>query len=270
MINSTVPALSFVTIGIAMVFGFLIPAVLFIVLRKKYDCKKLPFFAGCAGFFLGAVVLEGIFHAIILGGGRAQILMAKPVLYGLYGGFMAGLFEETARLAAYKILLKKGGEKYAGSETALAYGAGHGGFEAFYILVISMITNLVFGIMINTGNTEVLFMGADEAKAASVLNVLTQLTETNPWMFLVSVIERFGAVAVHMSLSVLVWFAVKNKKYYFYILAIILHLLLDMIAGTGSLLGLPIAVIEVILYVYAALCVFLSYKVWKKENIKVE
>ncbi len=270
MSNSTVQALTFVTMGIAIVFGFLIPAVMFVVLRKKFGCKKMPFFAGCAAFFLGAVVLEGLFHTIILGGGRAQVLMAKPVLYGLYGGFMAGLFEETARFVAYKVLLKKGGDIYADNSTALSYGAGHGGFEAFYILVVSMITNLVFGIMINTGNTEVLFMGADEAKTAQVLSVLNQLVATNPWMFLVSVMERFGAVAVHVSLSVLVWFAAKNKKYYFYLLAIILHLLLDMIAGTGTLLGLPVFVIEIILYVYAAFCAFLSYKVWKKESKKVE
>lgn len=266
MINSTVPVLSFVTIGIAIAFGFLIPAVLFLFLQKKYDCKKLPFFIGCGTFFLFAIVLEGIFHSLILAGGRAESLMSKPVLYGLYGGFMAGLFEETGRFVAYKILLKKGKDKYADDKNALAYGAGHGGFEAFYILVVSMITNLVFGIMINTGNTEALFKGLDEAKIAATQNVLNQLVTISPWTFLVSVIERFGAVAYHIAASVLVWFAVKNKKIWLYPLAIVLHMLLDMLAVIGMKFGIPTPVIEVFLYLYSAACIFVAWKVWKKER----
>lgn len=270
MINSTVSTLSFVTMGIAVLLGLLIPAVMFIVLKKKYDCKKLPFFAGCATFFIAAIVLEGICHNLILGGGRAEILMSKPVLYGLYGGFMAGLFEETGRFIAYKILLKKGKDKYADDKTALAYGAGHGGFEAFYILVVSMITNLVFGVMINTGNTELLLAGLDEAKLAATENVLNQLVTLSPWTFLVSVVERFGAVAWHMAASVLVWFAVKNKKFWLYPLAILLHMVLDMLAVIGMQFGIPVFLIEVFLYLYSAACIFLAWKVWKKGRKVLE
>lgn len=269
-INSTVPALSFVTMGIAILFGFLIPAVLFLILKKKYDCKKLPFFVGCATFFIAAIVLEGLVHTIILGGGRAEILMAKPVLYGLYGGFMAGLFEETGRFIAYTIILKKGREKYSDNKTALAYGAGHGGFEAFYILVVSMITNLVFGIMINTGNTEVLFNGLDATKAAATQNVLNQLVTTTPLTYLVSVIERFGAVAFHMAASVMVWFAVKNKKFWLYPVAILLHMILDMLAVIGMQFGLPIVLIEVFLYLYSGFCIFIAWKIWRKSELVLE
>ena len=266
MSNSTVPVLSFVTMGVSVIFGFLIPGVLFIVLKKKYEIKKLPFFAGCATFFIAAIVLEGICHNLILGGGRAEILMSKPILYGLYGGFMAGLFEETGRFITYRILLKKEKDKYVDDKTAFAYGAGHGGFEAFYILVVSMITNLIFGVMINTGNTELLFTGLDEAKLAATENVLNQLVTLSPWTFLVSVVDRFGAVAWHMAASVLVWFAVKNKKFWLYPLAILLHMVLDMLAVIGMQFGVPIALIEVFLYLYSAACIFFAWKVWKKES----
>ncbi len=166
----------------------------------------------------------------------------------------------------YKILLKKGKDKYVDDKTAFAYGAGHGGFEAFYILVVSMITNLIFGVMINTGNTELLFTGLDEAKLAATENVLNQLVTLSPWTFLVSVVERFGAVTWHMAASVLVWFAVKNKKFWLYPLAILLHLVLDMLAVIGMQFGVPIALIEVFLYLYSAACIFFAWKVWKKES----
>lgn len=270
MNNLMVPVFSIVTMGIAILFGFLIPAVLFLVLKKKYGCKILPFFIGCGTFFLFAVVLEGLFHTIILGGGRAEVLMSKPVLYGLYGGFMAALFEETGRYIAYTILLKKGKDKYADDKTALAYGAGHGGFEAFYILVASMITNIVFSVMINTGNTELLMKGLDETKAVETMNVLNQLVTTSPWTYLVSIVERFGAVAYHMAASVLVWFAVKNKKFWLYPLAFVLHMILDMLAVIGMKFGLPIVLIEVFLYLFSGVCVFIAWKVWKKETKTLE
>lgn len=262
MITQTIPALSFVTMALALLAGIAIPLTLLLVLTKKHGCKKLPFFVGCATFFLAVIVLESAVHALVLGGQRGHTLMSKPLLYALYGGLMAGLFEETGRFIAYKILHKKSDD----DKTALSYGAGHGGFEAFYLLVVSMITNLVFGIMIKTGNTEVLFAKADEATAAAITSTLQTLCETKPTLFLVSILERVGAVAFHMAASVLVWFAVKNpKRLYLYPVAIILHALLDMIAAFGNSMGLPIMLIELLVYIYAGLTVLLAVKIWKKE-----
>lgn len=262
MITQTVPALSFVTMTLALLSGIAIPLTLLAFLTKKHGCKKLPFFVGCATFFLAAIVLEGAVHSVVLGGQWGQTLMSKPLLYALYGGLMAGLFEETGRFVAYKFLHKKSDD----DKTALSYGAGHGGFEAFYLLVVSMITNLVFGIMINTGNTEVLFAKADEATAAAITSTLQTLCATNPTVFLISILERIGAVAFHMSASVLVWFAVKNpKRWYLYPIAIVLHALLDMIAAFGNSMGLPIILIELLIYIYAALTILLAVKIWKKE-----
>ena len=74
-------------------------------MTKKEKCFAV--FIGCAVFVVFAMILEGTCNALILGGGRAAALMQKPVLFGLYGGLMAGLFEESGRLIAFKTLLKK-------------------------------------------------------------------------------------------------------------------------------------------------------------------
>ena len=83
--TATVPALSFVAMGISIIFSVAIPVGLFIFYRKKYNCQIKPFFIGCGIFIIFELVLEGALHTIILGGGRAQALMAKPLLYGLFG-----------------------------------------------------------------------------------------------------------------------------------------------------------------------------------------
>ena len=62
-------------------------------------------------------------------------------LYALYGGLMAGLFEETGRYLAFSFALKKYRAK---NVNALMYGAGHGGFEAIVIVGLTMINNIVW------------------------------------------------------------------------------------------------------------------------------
>lgn len=262
MTSQTVPALSFVTMGISLLFGIAIPVGLFIYYRKKYDCKIKPFITGFAIFAIFALVLERIFHTITLGGGRQQALMAKPVLYGLYGGFMAGFFEETGRLLAFKTILEKSQDN---DNTALMYGAGHGGFEAFYLLFATAVSNIVMAVMINSGNTQALTANLTGEKLIATQQLLTTIISTHPLTFCAGVIERIPSVAIHISLSIIVWFAAKNKRnWYFYPLAILLHLIVDAIAGTLSIMNVNVVLIEVILYICAGIIVFVAYKIWRK------
>lgn len=264
MITQTVPALSFVTMGISLLFGIAIPLGLFIFYRKKYNCKIKPFITGCAVFAIFALILESIFHLIILGGGRQQLLMAKPLLYGLYGGLMAGLFEETGRFLAFKTVLK---ESQDNDNTALMYGAGHGGFEAFYILFGTAISNILMAVMINSGNTQLLTANLTGEKLAAIQQVITTLITTKPLAFCAGVVERIPSVAIHISLSIIVWFAAKNKnKWYFYPLAIVLHLIVDAITGTLSVMNANVILIEVIIYICAVAVIFVALKIWRKNS----
>ena len=267
MNTQTVPALSFVTMGISLLFGIAIPVGLLIFYRKRYNCKIMPFITGCAVFAIFAIVIEGIFHTITLSGGRQQALMAKPLLYGLYGGFMAGFFEETGRLLAFKTILEKS-QDY--DNTALMYGAGHGGFEAFYVLFASAISNIVMAAMINSGNTHALTVNLTGEKLIATQQLITALINSNPLTFCAGIIERIPSVAIQISLSIIVWFAAKNKtRWYFYPLAILLHLIIDALAGTLSLYNVNVILIEVIIYIYAGLTVFAAYKIWQKNVVTV-
>lgn len=69
----------------------------------KWRC----FFAGAAAFILFAMILEQLLHSAVLRSPAGAVLQGNIWLYGLYGGLAAGLFEETGRLAAFRLLLKK-------------------------------------------------------------------------------------------------------------------------------------------------------------------
>ena len=264
MLTQTVPALSFVTMGITLLMGIAIPLGLFIFYRKKYDCKIKPFITGCAIFAVFALVLEGICHAIILGGGRQDLITAKPLLYALYGGLMAGLFEETGRFIAFKTVLK---DSHDTDNTALMYGAGHGGFEAFYILFVSGVSNIIMAVLINSGNTQLLTTGLTADKLAAIQQLIDTLVTTKPLAYCAGIVERIPAVAFHISLSVIVWFAVKNKeKWYLYPLAIILHLVLDAATATLAAYKVNVVLIEAFIYVFAIAIIFLALKIWRKNS----
>lgn len=270
MTNQSIPALSFVTMGISLSAGFIIPALAYFIFRKKFGSKghRLPFFIGCATFAVFAMILEGACNALILGGGRAESLMQKPVLYGFFAGFMAGLFEETGRFVAFKTILKK---RLSGDleddSTALFYGAGHGGFEAFYVLASGMALNIVLGIMQNTGNIDSAIKSMNGISLEQVQGILTALETSNPLYFLLGIVERLSAVTIHISASVIVWFAAKDKKYlYLYPLAIVLHAAFDAFTASLSLLSANVFLIEAVLLVWAIIFALAAHSFWKKVS----
>lgn len=261
----TVPTLSIVFIIIDMVMGIAIPVALFVFLKKRYQCSMVAFGIGCAVMFGFALVLEQIVHFLVLRSPAGSMIQGNIWFYGLYGGLMAGLFEETGRLVAFKTVLRK---KQYNDNNALMYGAGHGGFELFYILVFGMINNLIISLLMNSGNTEILTAALSGDALTEVENAFALLSGTSSSMFLVSLIERGAALIAQLSLSVLVWFAVKRGGKYMmlYPLAIVAHLLLDAVAVILNNFTGSIVLVECVVWMLALIYAALAYGVWKKQK----
>ena len=72
-------------------------------------------------------------------------------------------------------------------------------------------------------------------------------------------------LGILITLLGIVFIAAKNENnWYFYPLAILLHLIIDAIVGTLSTMNVNAVLIEVILYVCAVAIVFIEYKIWCK------
>lgn len=244
-----------------MVVSVAIPVCLCVFLRRKFQCGLLPFFVGCGVMFLFAFVLEQIVHTIVLALPVGQVIRNEIWLYALYGGLMAGLFEETGRLVAMKFVL----QKYRGNDhNALMYGAGHGGFEAFYIMFFAMLNNLIYALIINSGSAEALLNSLDPTGQAALREVFDTLSTASPLLFLPAPVERLAAVTLQISLSVLVWNAVKGKgKIGWYVLAVALHSAVDAAAVLMSRYGVPVWGVEAVVWLMAVMCALLAAWVWK-------
>ena len=233
--------------------GIALPLVLYIYYRKKMKANHLPFWTGCVTFVLFALVLEQVMYYFLMKLPIWTTISGNLWLFGIVGGFFAGLFEETGRFVAFKTVLRK---KRGNDANALMYGAGHGGVEAVILLSVTMVINVVYALQFNAGNTA----------AFGSLDAAQTLLNMPSWYFLVGAVERIAAVTIHISLSVLVWFAAKNsKRFWLFPLAILLHLLVDAVAVILSKLGVNVWIIEGSVYVLAAALVVLAIVVWKKN-----
>jgi len=260
----TVPTLSIMFMAVSALIGIAIPVALFLVFRKKYMADVLPFFIGCAVFIVFALLFESFVYQLIFATDAGKAMVNNIWVYGIFAGLMAGLFEETGRYTAFKTVLRK---KRGNNRNALMYGAGHGGFEAIYLLGASMISNIVMAVTINAGMSDKLTTGVTDPAALQRINAtIAALTGTAPTVFLVGSVERFAAVALHISLSVLVWFAAKNggRRFWLYPLAIMLHAFADAAAVILSQYTSNLWLLEGAVYFISACCVVIATVVWKK------
>lgn len=258
----TVSELSIVFMVISSLAGFAIPVILLIFFRKKKEADILPFFVGCAVMLVFALILESAVHQIVLGSSVGERILGNIWLYALYGGLMAGLFEETGRFIAFKTVLKKQDKDV----NALMYGAGHGGFEAAVLLGFTMISNIAIAVIINSGNTSVLTENLSGDTLTQMEAALKDLTMTAPYIFLIGIIERVFAVTLQIALSVIVWTAVKNKKrWYLYPAAILIHFFVDAAAVILMHYNVPTLLIEVLVGVMAALAAVFAKNLFVKS-----
>lgn len=257
----TVPLLSILFMGFALAISIALPIGLCIYFRKAKKADLLPFLIGCAVMILFAFVLESFAHRLILKSKAGPAITGNIWLYGFYGGAMAGIFEETGRFIAFKTILRK---KQNNDANALMYGAGHGGIEAFVILGITSINNILYSVLINTGKTETLTAPVTGELLEQVEGAIRGLITTPSWQFLLGSVERVFAVILHISLSVLVWFAAKKKnRTYLYPAAILLHLTVDAVTVILAGKNVSMFLVEAMAALFAAISMFLAKKVWK-------
>lgn len=227
-----IPTVNIILMALNGILGFAVPIGLSIWLIKKYHCRIETILIGAGVFFLFALVLETIVHQIVLP--RTNI-MGNTLAYATYGGLMAGLFEESGRFIAMKFLLKKDRQ-----HTALAYGAGHGGIEMIMIFGISMLTYAFLAVMANLGKMDMILATAPAEAKDQMDSLLATFQSNTPVDYLMGLWERFSALVLQLSLSVLVLVAVRCKgRWWLFPIAILLHALVDgltvMLVGNVSM-----------------------------------
>lgn len=258
--NGKVPVLSIILMFISCITVFLVPVFLFGYFRQRKKADILPFFVGCLVMILFAFVIEAGVNKALYPKLQESVSENNYYLLALYGGLMAGLFEECGRYIAFRTVLRG---RMDNDANALMYGAGHGGIEAVVLFCVLMINNMATSFMINSGNISGVLSSLSGTAYSNMEANINLLTTLPPYTFFIGAAERFFAISIHISLSVIVWTAAKNRrKRYLFPVAIFIHFVIDSIsAGLGLYIDSKI-MIELVIMVMAVLLAIYSRRIY--------
>jgi uncharacterized membrane protein YhfC len=215
-----------------------IPVILAFYMWKKYKTSWAIFFLGMLLFLvsLSRIPLNNVFSSYItlkFSGDTALILA------GLFVSLTAGIFEEGVRVLAFGLFIKS--RSY---EKAVMYGIGHGGGgESMIFVGISFLISFII---------YKLFPGILPA------GLLPQIAGAEWYLPMIGALERILAIAIQISLSVLVMHAFLRRKYYFILIAILYHMTIDFVSVYINY-KFGIFLTEIMVFIFAGISIALIY-----------
>lgn len=246
---------------ICVIITTLVPLIVSIIMlvRKKWNVKS--FFIGVLAFFISQIVLRIPLLNILSNVSKEFTTFYSSILGTiLIGGLSAGLFEETARLIGAKIVSKKDTLTFKDS---LSFGFGHALCEVVLLVGLTQFSNLIVYFMINADNFHDIMISSG-IKESQYAQYLQQYTSVQAIDYVYSLIERCSSIIFHVMNTILVFYGVKSKKYWFYLLAILLHTIFNSIAVLiGSYCGYLVT--EIVLLIFSTIGLTLTIKKLKKD-----
>lgn len=187
-------------LGLLITVGIPVGAAVYFLVRKD---GSVWFFAAGIGAFVVTQLLIRIPLLQYLGKNWEWYMLLpynNLVLYFAFQGITAGLFEETGRWIGFRCVGRK--QRTFRWIDGLAFGLGHGGVEAVWVGVSGILPALM------AGNVD--------------------------WTGLIAGAERLFAMMIQIGLSFVVLTGVKRRQPRYWVLAVVLHGLVDFLLILGN------------------------------------
>lgn len=210
-----------ICIGSMIIVSTGFPVIFLVVYKRKHKIAWRPIIVGALVFIFFSQILEKTLHTFVLlpHSSTEEWLTHRPIIYAIYGGLAAGVFEEIGRYIGFRFFLKK----YREWKDGIAYGIGHGGIEAILVGALGGIQYLTFASLINASKFDQLIPSSSGSQ-----QIKSHLLD-DPEFFLLGGVERILAFTIQLGLSLLVFYAVQKKRV-FLLYAIIIHAVFDFLA----------------------------------------
>lgn len=264
----------------------LIPAALYVFLKRKYHVGSQPFWAGVIAFIVFALILERLALSILYKTSFWAGLSQSTLLSVAVTGLIAGIFEESGCLISMKIssALEEKEEREEEEEIknisdhvkkhimeaehernhAILHGLGHGGAVVF-VFVMTMILNLIYAFNSGTNMFAVTTDPIDSMANASLLEAMTSMQGFHAVDFIYTLVEEIAALGIHISLAVMVWISMKGSWYrLFFPLSILLHAGSDILVEVLLESGLSEFMCVVFFVIMAMVIVQFTLILWHK------
>ena len=169
-------------------------------------------------------------------------------------------------LQLVKYILKKNRTR----ENAVFYGVGHGGIEILSVILPTMLTYLAVAILFSGGDTQEAMraLKITEDTAAAALPSVQAAAAFGFAEAAMNVLERLLAMAIHVSLTVIVFYGVRNAKKLCLPSAIFLHALADTFPALYQRGAAQLWTVEVWAAFWAAVMAFAAIRLYR--NMKTD
>lgn len=240
-------------INVIICFGIPIGFLIYLIAAKRDGIK--PFFVGVLVFLISQVFLRIPILQYVLPKMDWYVTMSAfyPIIYCIFLGITAGIFEEVGRFLGFKLALKKKRTWFHG----LAFGIGHGGIEAILLAGMSNLKNLAILISFNNGSYSSSKFGISEEKVRALFNGVSNMN------ILFGGIERILAITLHVGLTLLVLYGINKRKNIYLLLAILIHGTTDAVVAILSSSGFGMNIVEIWCAACAVLLLLFSIKIRK-------
>ena len=246
---------------VALLVDFGLPVALGVYLHRRFGVSWRFFLYG-ALVFAGFQLFTRIPLVTLLGGLLRPNQLPATYQWAWLAGLAltAGIFEEVGRYVGYRWLFSA---KERTWDRALMFGVGHGGLEAMGFVGLQVLSSLLTVVALS--RVDVGQLNLPEAQAAQVRALLSLPW----WMPLVGAFERVGAMAIQVSLAVVVLQAFVRGRLAWLWAAIAYHALVDFASVGASRLLTPagpvgssaggVVAVEGVVAVFALVSVWLIF-----------
>jgi uncharacterized membrane protein YhfC len=186
--------------------------------------------------------------------GIGSFLQSVPLIVNaIILGLLAGIFEETARYILFKLILKNTRSWKEG----ILVGLGHGGTEA---ILLGILAAVGFVTMIGYRNIDLSTVPSIPADQLELARQQVEAYWSTTWYIaLMGFVERVFAVCLHVSLSVMVMYAIVYGKPIWFWLALLWHAFVDAVA-VYVVQEVGILAVEGLVAVFALISLWIVFK----------
>lgn len=242
--------------------SFVMPVVFVLVWKMRHRKSIIPSLVGVVIFVTFGMILKSVPNMLFtaIESPVSEFINNNPWVFALYAGLAAGIFEETGRFVAFKFFLAKHDYR----ESAIAYGLGHGGVECMIVLGFSQLQSFMYAQLINAGKMEEIYESLPSEDAVDVFkNLVESILHITVSECVWAGIERLSAIIIQVSLSIVVYKAVRIAGYKHYlVIAIVLHTFIDVFAALYQQGLLSLVTVEVIIIIYALAVAGFAYRIY--------
>ncbi len=205
-----------------------VPIMVALLMKVKGKVKLAPFLLGLVVYFTFGVVCVAFINILFVNEGRptAALINGNIVVNSLYFAVVIGLLEELGVYIAFKKILVSYDEK----SSAIMYSLGHAGLEAFLVSGPALFVYITCATALNELGVQGFKEQWADMQTVDIDKIADVLLSMKFTDVLLMCLERAIYFAMHIFLSIIVFYSVKRQTIQYFWIAVVLR-------GLGTIPG---------------------------------